>query len=87
MTTRMASLSAIAAAAALAACASTSTTAPAKPVAAQPIAGCVDSGSRIPQPACVGVGRAYSHDDLARTGQTTLGDALALLDPTIRVNH
>ena len=92
MSARMRSLSTIAAAAALAACASTSGTVPAKPLAARaPPAGCVqDTGSRIPAQsgACSGFGHTFTHDDIDRTGETTPGDALRLLDPTITVvNH
>jgi len=37
--------------------------------------------------ACRGYGRSYSHDDIARTGATTAGDALQLLDPSITVRR
>jgi hypothetical protein len=86
MTTRIALLGAIAAAT-LAACASTSGTT--KPVAAAAPAGCVrDTGSRIPAPqGCAAFGSTYTQQDLARTGQTMVGDALGLLDPTITVSH
>jgi hypothetical protein len=90
MGTRMAALSSIAAALALGACASTSGNVPTKPVAASQPAGCVSgTGSRIPAPPgnCAGFGNVYSQEDLKRTGQTTAGDALGLLDPTITVNH
>ena len=32
-------------------------------------------------------GRIYSKDDIDRTGATTAGDALRLLDPAIKVGH
>jgi len=32
-------------------------------------------------------GRTYSQDDVQRTGQTNVGDALQLLDPSISVHH
>jgi hypothetical protein len=85
----MAGLSSIAAALALGACASTSGNTPAKPVAAAPPAGCVsDTGSRISAPGgCAGFGHSYSQEDVRRTGQTNVGGALGLLDPTVTVNH
>jgi hypothetical protein len=45
-----------------------------------------DTGSQIPQK-CRGHGRSYSSTDIDRTGQTTAGDALAILDPSITVHH
>jgi hypothetical protein len=53
---------------------------------ARPPAGCVgQSATLIPvKPGtCAGFGRTYTRDDLDRTGQTTLGDALPMLDPSI----
>jgi hypothetical protein len=53
-------------------------------------AGCVNqSGSLIPQTraACTGLGHSYSRADIDRTGATTVGDALRLLDPTITVSR
>jgi hypothetical protein len=46
------------------------------------------TGSRI----CVkgksrGTGRCYTNEDLRRTGATTVGQALPLLDPSIIVHH
>jgi hypothetical protein len=32
-------------------------------------------------------GRTYSDEDMERTGQTNVGDALQLLDPSITVHH
>ena len=89
MTTRMAGLSSIAATLALGACASTSGNTPAQPVAAAPAPGCVsDTGSRISAPGdCAGFGRSYSQEDMKRTGTTTVGGALPLLDPAITVSH
>jgi len=31
--------------------------------------------------------RSYSQDDVQRTGQTDVGDALKMLDPSITVHH
>jgi hypothetical protein len=88
MTTRMTFWGAIGAVAALAACASTSRTTPGEPIAARAPAGCVrDTGSRIPAPSgCAGLGSSYTHEDIARTGQTTVSGALGLLDPTVTVH-
>ncbi len=88
--TRMAGLSSIAAALALSACASTSgnTNTPAKSAAAAPPPGCVSTGSRISAPGdCAGFGRSYSQEDMKRTGGTTVGGTLSLLDPTLTVSH
>lgn len=45
--------------------------------------------SRIKQvePRCAAGGRSYSSDDIERTGATTTGQALQLLDPSITVGH
>lgn len=50
-----------------------------------------DTGTRIRardpktgKPLCQGPGRAYSRDDLNRTGQTDIADALRRLDPSVR---
>lgn len=46
------------------------------------------TGSLIPPPkgGCLPVtGRSYSHEDIRRTGATTTGDALRLLDPSVQV--
>lgn len=46
------------------------------------------TGSRISPPAkCRGFGRSYTSEDIDRTGTTSAGDALALLDPSITVHH
>ena len=49
-----------------------------------------ETGSRLSQPAghCSSYpGRSYSQDDLARTGEADVGQALQLLDPSITVHH
>jgi hypothetical protein len=47
-----------------------------------------DTGSQIAsKSSCRGYGRSYSSDDIDRTGKTTAGDALGLLDPSITVHH
>jgi hypothetical protein len=47
------------------------------------------TGSRIPDNGtnCSASARSYSRDDINRTGATTAGDALPLLDPSITVHH
>jgi hypothetical protein len=46
------------------------------------------TGSHIPRPnECSGPGRSYSGTDLQSTGQTDLGQALQMLDPSITVHH
>jgi hypothetical protein len=54
--------------------------------------GCVkDTGTNIRprdpktgKPLCIGPGRSYSRDQIDRTGQTNLADALRHLDPSVR---
>ena len=68
-----------------------STTAPTRTAAATATPLCTqDSASRIPmRPGeCSSVpGRTYSGQDIERTGQTNVGDALPMLDPSITVHH
>jgi hypothetical protein len=48
-----------------------------------------ETGSRIAGTGtskCRGYGRAYTNEDIDRTGQTSAADALALLDPSITVH-
>jgi hypothetical protein len=46
------------------------------------------TGSRIGvEGRCRGTGRSYTNDDIRRTGATTVGGALPLLDPLITVHH
>lgn len=71
----------------LAACATTPPGA-GKPAAANasPPAGCVaQTATRIPvkDSSCSGHGNTYTKDDIDRTGQANLGDALPMLDPAI----
>jgi len=44
---------------------------------------CVQSASRIPRNDCSAAGRAYTQEDLERTGQVDVGSALQMLDPSI----
>jgi hypothetical protein len=47
-----------------------------------------DTGSRISSKGkCRGTGRSYTSEDISRTGATTVGGALRLLDPSITVHH
>jgi hypothetical protein len=47
-----------------------------------------ETGSRIAGTSkCRGFGRAYSSEDIDRTGKTSAADALALLDPSITVHR
>ena len=75
---------------ALAACAGApprDTTKSAAAAAATAPAGCVgETGSRIPQDACAGVGRSYTQEEIQRTGAVDTGRALRLLDPALSVH-
>lgn len=72
---------------ALAACAST----PGTPTAAKTDLAknaaanknCITSASRIPQNNCSAPGHTYTQDDIDRTGQTNVAQALQMLDPSI----
>jgi hypothetical protein len=55
-----------------------------------PPPGCIQgTGSLIPQKTarCAAFGRSYSGEDLRKTGTTSLGDALRMLDPAITVRR
>jgi hypothetical protein len=70
-------------------CATTTPNANSKPATAAVVKDptCLtETGSRIPGSKCRGYGRAYSNEDLERTGQTSAADALALVDPSITVH-
>ena len=74
----------------LAACAATTpnTKPQTGPSVAQNPACVKQTGSRIPaDDASCRPGRAYTSDDIDRTGATTAGDALRLLDPSVTVRH
>jgi hypothetical protein len=92
MTIHLRVVSAIAAALVLASCATTTPNvkpnATSAAIAKNPA--CVsETAIRVPSDRadCTAIGRSYSRDDIDRTGQTTLGDALAVLDPSITVRH
>jgi hypothetical protein len=84
-------LGAIVAGFALCGCASTAgTSTPAATSARTNDPTCLaDTGSRLPagKKGCRGTGRSYTQDDLQRTGETDVGDALAHLDPSVTVHH
>ena len=48
-----------------------------------------ETGSQIAGNAenCSAMSRTYSKDDIDRTGSTTAGEALRLLDPSVTVRH
>jgi hypothetical protein len=93
MTTHVRVTSAVATVLILAACAAT--TADVKPKAeasgavAQNPACLSQTGTRIAgdNTNCLAIGRSYSRDDISRTGSTTAGEALRLLDPSITVHQ
>ncbi len=62
-----------------------------RPVPAPGDHNCIrDTGSHIPPPKgkCLPVsGRSYSHEDIQRTGQQDLGQALQSLDPSVQAGH
>jgi len=88
MTAYMRIAGAIVAGVALFGCAATTPNAKAKPAtAAVKDPTCLtETGSRVPGSKCRGYGRSYSNEDIERTGQTSAGDALSLLDPSITVH-
>ena len=62
---------------------------PEKPAAVAQSPSCLtQTGSRISAKGkCRATGRSYTSDDIRRTGATTVGEALPLLDPSITVHH
>jgi hypothetical protein len=62
---------------------------PEKPTAVAQNPSCLtQTGSRISAKGkCRGTGRSYTSEDMRRTGSTTVGGALPLLDPSIVVHH
>jgi hypothetical protein len=81
----------IASLAALCACAASQGTLKNPPAiaASQKTAGCLtDTGSRIPTNdlGCSSSGHSYSSADIDRTGASTAGEALRLLDPTLVIH-
>ena len=71
----------------LAACATTAPSPATTTAKAVPL-GCVSTtATRIPakDDQCAGFGSTYTQDDLYRTGQTTPGQALRMLDPALTV--
>jgi hypothetical protein len=72
-------------------CATTADNAKPKPAVAAAVKdpNCLtETGSRVSGTSkCRGYGRAYSSDDIDRTGQTSAADALGLLDPSVTVHR
>jgi hypothetical protein len=72
-------------------CATTADNAKAKPAvsaAAKDPTCLTETGSRIAGTSkCRGYGRAYSSEDIDRTGKNSAADALALLDPSVTVHR
>ena len=68
----------------LAACASTTPT-----TTRTAAAGCAQNStaSRIPKQCSASPVRTYSQEDVQRTGQTDVANALQMLDPSITVHH
>lgn len=93
MTTYLRVTSAIATVLILAACATTTTNVRPKAEASGAVAqnpACLrQTGTRIAgdNTYCSAIGRSYSSDDINRTGSTTAGEALRLLDPSITVHQ
>jgi hypothetical protein len=73
----------------LAGCASTSAPKPTATVADQNPDCLTGTASRIPatSPNCIASGRSYSSEDIRRTGATSVGGAMRLLDPSVTVQH
>jgi hypothetical protein len=96
MAIKMRILGAMAVGFALCGCASTANVKPAA-LAAQSDPNCVtetgsrlapaETGSRAPTRGCRLPGRTITGEDISRTGQLDLGNALSQLDPSITVHH
>jgi hypothetical protein len=93
MTTQLRVATAIATALLLAACAATTPNVKLDPSASAAVTqnpACLsETGNRITgdRASCTAFGRSYSGDDINRTGNMNVGDALGLLDPAITVHH
>ena len=86
MTTDLRPLGAITAGLLLVGC-TTATVKPPAAAAARNDRACV-TGTRISSSEpCVSFGRAYTDEDIQRTGATTVAEALRLLDPSITVSR
>jgi hypothetical protein len=88
MITRTCAAGALLAALAIYGCATTHS--PPPTAAARPSTCLTATGSRIPASSgtsCTAYGRSYSKTDIDRTGKTTVGGALGLLDPSVTITH
>jgi hypothetical protein len=65
------------------------TTTPTTPTARTAAVQCPhdSTASRIPNQCSASPVRTYSQEDVQRTGQTDVADALQMLDPSITVHH
>ena len=65
-------------------CATTGGSVPPKSAAANLPSTCLnDTATRLPSAGC----KSYSADDLLRTGKVDVGEALQMVDPTVRATH
>jgi hypothetical protein len=88
MTTYLRVAAAIGSALILAACATTTTSKTGAPETVAQNPACLSqTGTRIAGANCSEIGRSYSSEDINRTGSTTAGEALRLLDPSITVHR
>ncbi len=90
MTSPMRVVSLIASLLVIAACAATTPGAKPQAAAVAQNPTCLkQTGSRLPagDAGCKGTGYSYSSDDINRTGETTAGDALRQLDPSVTISH
>jgi hypothetical protein len=71
----------------LAACASTTPPTPRTARTAAVNCGENSTGSHIPNHCSANPVRSYSEEDVQRTGQTDVANALQMLDPAITVHH
>jgi hypothetical protein len=62
---------------------------PATAAAAKDSSCITQTGSKISsgKPNCLAFGRSYSSEDIERTGATSAGSALAIMDPSITVHR
>jgi hypothetical protein len=89
MNTFLKSVTAVAMLVSLGACVANNAVKPTASASDQNPACASQLGSRIPANGsnCTSIVRSYSGEDIDRTGQTTAGDALRLMDPAITLRH
>jgi hypothetical protein len=87
MATKLRIAAAVIAGSALCGCAATGSNPTVSAAAKNPYC-LTETGSHLASNgACQSVGRSYTSEDIARTGATSAGNALALLDPSLTVHH